>query len=427
MQKLFLWFVAACLVAAGSLGAMPVVAQSTPVPTTPAPVYATVNTNAGKRLHVRSGPGVKYPIIERLVSGQRVPALGRDAGAQWVLVSLAGEPSPSGWVSAAYVTLSAPMASLPVASTVSVPAPTTPAQVAPPSPTVAPASRIPASGAQRGKIAVPIFDPTTGAYNIWLVNADGSNLHLVVTDASAPALSDDGRQLAYRHWRADDRGIVVSSSEGANALRLTDKLEDTLPSFAPDGKRVVFSSSRDGDRRNRLYYAWTDEPNLRAWEWGAGGLFGEDPDWMADNRIVYRTTWPNDQLWAMNGDSSGQHAFFAGTSLFAPAASADSQEIAYMSAVDGNWDIYTVGIDGVNSRRLTDNPARDGLPVWSPDGRSIAFVSERGGAWGVWLMNTDGTNQRLLVALPGAIDGKVQYEPEYLNRGWIEEQIAWSW
>jgi len=51
----------------------------------------------------------------------------------------------------------------------------------------------------------------------------------------------------------------------------------------------------------------------------------------------------------------------------------------------------------------------------------------RSGQWALWVMDADGGNQRLLALLPGPVDGRVQFEPDYLNHGWLEEQIAWSW
>lgn len=95
-------------------------------------------------------------------------------------------------------------------------------------------------------LAAPTCASQASRYNIHLVDAHGANLRHVVDNASAPALTGDGRLLAYRHWRTDDRGIVVVNSDGSNALRVTDKREDTLPSFAPDsirrGRRRAFAT-----------------------------------------------------------------------------------------------------------------------------------------------------------------------------------------
>ncbi len=390
-----------------------------------APGRTTVRTSAGTRLRVRSGPGSSYPIIARLANGQSVTLLGRDSSSKWLLIAVPGQDAAFGWISADYATVSTPLAQLPVSSAVS--AAPTGETAAGPSPTPATVTTA-LAGALPGKIAVPVFDSEQQIYNIWLVDATGANWRLVVANASAPALSADGTRLAYRHWQRDDRGIVVADSDGANALRLTDKLEDVLPSFSPDKSKIVFSTYRQGDRLHRIYYVWSDEQNRRAWEWGAGGLFGEDPDWMADGQIVYHRSGERDQLWVMNGDSSNQRAFFSRASIGAIAAAPDSSRVAFMSdSDDGNWDIYTVDLQGDNLRRLTDDAAQDGLPAWSPDGQSLAFVSDRSGQWALWVMGSDGRNQRPLAVLPGPIDGRVQFEPDYLNNGWLEEQIAWSW
>jgi uncharacterized protein YraI len=386
---------------------------------------ATVRTSEGVRLRVRGGPGSQYPIVARLANGQSVPLLARDQSSRWLLVSVPGSAGLQGWVSATYVATNTPVAQLPISDVTTSPATEGTSTPAPK------ANVTPNPGPLQGKIAVPVFDPDKQVYNIWMVDANGENLRLVVSNASSPDLSEDGTLLAYRHWQRDDRGIVLANSNGADALRVTDKLEDVLPSFSPDKGKVVFSTYRQGDRLSRIYYVWTDEQNRRAWEWGAGGLFGEDPDWMADGRIVFHTTGETDQLWVMNGDATDQRPFFSTPSIAAIAADPSSSAVAYMGdSGEGqgaaNWDIYTVDLQGENRRRLTDDSARDGLPAWSPDGQSIAFVSDRSGEWALWVMNSDGSNERMLALLPGPVDGRVQFEPDYLNHGWLEEQIAWS-
>jgi Tol biopolymer transport system component len=388
---------------------------------------ATVRTSAGVRLRVRSGPGANYPIVARLANNQTVGLLGRDTTGKWLLVEFAEAGGDFGWISASYARTTTPVAQLPVSTAISAAVPVASPTGSATSTMTGTNTAVPYIGNLPGKIAVPVFDPDKQIYNVWLLDANGRNLRLVVENASAPALSNDGTLLAYRHWQRDDRGIVVANSDGSNPLRLTDKLEDVLPSFSPDKTKLVFSTYRQGDRLSRLYYVWTDEQNRRAWEWGAGGLFGEDPDWMADGQIVFHTTGERDQLWIMNGDATNQHPVFSTGSIAALAAAPDSTTVAYMSDVDGNWDIYSVDMQGENSRRLTNDPGQDGLPAWSPDGQSIAFVSDRSGQWALWVMDADGRNERMLALLPGPVDGRVQFEPDYLNHGWLEEQIAWSW
>jgi TolB protein len=409
--------------------------QGTVEAATAGDVTATVRTSQGVKLRVRSGPGSTYPIVARLANGQTVAVLGRDATSQWLRVEIAGPGSDFGWISAAYARTSSPVAGLPVSTAISQAPPVGGTSVTTSTAGTAPAgAAVPALSNLPGRIAVPVFDTDRQRYNVWLLDATGTNLRLVVENASSPALSDDGTLLAYRHWQRDDRGIVVAGSEGTNPLRLTDKLEDVLPSFSPDNTKIVFSTYRQGDRLSRVYYVWTDEQNQRAWEWGAGGLFGEDPDWMADGQIVFHARTRDgetDQLWIMNGDATSQRPFYSRSTskggIAALAAAPDSRTVAFMADEGGNWDIYSVGVDGSAPQRLTNDPARDGLPAWAPDGQSLAFVSDRSGQWALWVMDADGSNERMLALLPGPVDGRVQFEPDYLNNGWLEEQIAWSW
>ena len=58
--------------------------------------------------------------------------------------------------------------------------------------------------------------------------------------------------------------------------------------------------------------------------------------------------------------------------------------LAYMSAEDGDWDIYLVSLDGGQPENLTDNQAQDGLAAIAPDGKSVAYVSNESGAWALW-------------------------------------------
>jgi hypothetical protein len=409
-------------------------------PTLTTGVTATVNTG-GPRLRVRAAPSLTAPIVTRLADGSTVNVLARDATGEWIEAALPGSAPALGWISTFYLRLNAPIGTLPVA-TATVPAATAAPTVAPaitaslpppaaalPSVTPAPPP-ITAPPGLYGKLAVPVFDESRKTYDVWLVNADGSDLRRVVEEASSPALSNDGALLAYRRWKVDDRGIVVANAEGANPLRITDKLEDVLPSFSPDRTKVAFSTYRWGDRKDRLYYAWTDEQNRVAWEWGAGGIFGEDPYWANDGRIIFRVTRPErgvEELWSMDGRTGENRTLhFVTDSIRAPAVAPDNRIVAYMAFAGGNWDVYTIDLADRTVTRLTDDPAEDGLPTFSPNGEYIAFVSNRDGQWGLWRMAAEGGEARLITALPGPVDGRVEFEPDYLNHGWLEEQIGWS-
>jgi Tol biopolymer transport system component len=69
--------------------------------------------------------------------------------------------------------------------------------------------------------------------------------------------------------------------------------------------------------------------------------------------------------------------------------SPDGNKLAFVMEVDGNTDIYTMGVDGKNVVRLTSDPAEEHSPTWSPDGSMIAFNSSRSGSDQIWRSNVD--------------------------------------
>ena len=66
--------------------------------------------------------------------------------------------------------------------------------------------------------------------------------------------------------------------------------------------------------------------------------------------------------------------------------------IVFSSNRDGDWDIYSMDVNGNNLAQLTDHPESDEYPACSPDGRRIAFASERGVTPDLYVMDSDGGN-----------------------------------
>jgi Tol biopolymer transport system component len=59
-------------------------------------------------------------------------------------------------------------------------------------------------------------------------------------------------------------------------------------------------------------------------------------------------------------------------------------------------DIYTLPIEGGDSRPISTGMAFDSQPRYSPDGTQIAFLSDRDGAENLWIMKADGTGAKQL-------------------------------
>ena len=73
--------------------------------------------------------------------------------------------------------------------------------------------------------------------------------------------------------------------------------------------------------------------------------------------------------------------------------SPDGRTLAYCAERGGEFDIYTMPVEGGEETRLTDAPGLDDGPEYSPDGRYIWFNSVRSGLMQVWRMDADGQNQ----------------------------------
>lgn len=73
--------------------------------------------------------------------------------------------------------------------------------------------------------------------------------------------------------------------------------------------------------------------------------------------------------------------------------SPDGRTLAYCAERGGEFDIYTMPVEGGEETRLTDAPGLDDGPEYSPDGRYIWFNSVRSGLMQVWRMDANGQNQ----------------------------------
>jgi Tol biopolymer transport system component len=72
--------------------------------------------------------------------------------------------------------------------------------------------------------------------------------------------------------------------------------------------------------------------------------------------------------------------------------SPDGKRLAYCAERNGQYDIYTISIDGGQETQLTNLPGLDDGPEYSPSGEHIWFNSTRTGLMQIWRMEPDGSN-----------------------------------
>lgn len=84
-----------------------------------------------------------------------------------------------------------------------------------------------------------------------------------------------------------------------------------------------------------------------------------------------------------------------------PVWSPDGERLAFESDLAGNWDIWTMKIDGSDLKQITNGHTQERFASWSPDGTRITFASDRSGNWDVWVMNSDGSGIKQITRYEG--------------------------
>lgn len=131
---------------------------------------------------------------------------------------------------------------------------------------------------------------------IYLMNADGSNVHLLpvvpgnLADGRLYDWSPDGNKIAYTYYSNSVKyNIIVSLTDG-NVLNLTnnnDKIIDSHPKWSPDGNKIAFLSNRDyindNSSRNDLYIMDSNGKNVKRLT-----VYGENLNyiWAPDQSII---------------------------------------------------------------------------------------------------------------------------------------------
>jgi TolB protein len=87
------------------------------------------------------------------------------------------------------------------------------------------------------------------AYGLRIATSNMEDIETVTNadEDTAPALSPDGTQIAFMSRREGNWNIYVANANGSNLQRLTDdEADDGLPTWSPDGNAIAFVSNRGG-------------------------------------------------------------------------------------------------------------------------------------------------------------------------------------
>ena len=275
-----------------------------------------------------------------------------------------------------------------------------------------------------------IFQSTREPYQcdqIFTMNLDGSDVHLVSTGKGRTTCSyffPNGKKILYSSTHLGDAAcppkpdyskgyvwgvyssfdIFTANPDGSDVKQLTNTPGyDAEATFSTNGKKIVFTSLRNGDLD--IYSMDADGKHVKQLThelgYDGGPFFSPDGKW-----IVYRAHHPKPgqetddyvsllkqnqirptylELWMMKADGSQKRQITnLGAASFAPSFFPDGKRIVFSSNVGstggfGNFELYAIDIDGKNLERITFTDGFDGFPVFSPDGKKLVWVSGRNG------------------------------------------------
>jgi TolB protein len=234
-----------------------------------------------------------------------------------------------------------------------------------------------------------------GKMSLWVMNLDGTDLKRLLPNHDQPHFdghwSADGKRIAYVFDRLEGTDgklqINTCAADGTDdKVLIPHKAFEESPRWSPDGRRVLWVSTRDGNPE--LYTITTDGKEVqRLTTEVASDLH---PAWSPDGkRIAFASGRTGRQkLFLMNADGSATKKITDGEFLDGwPAWSPDGKRIAFVSNRTGNYDIWLMKDDGTGPTNLTKHPAQDTSPTWSPDGKKLALVSTRDGGSDIYLLD----------------------------------------
>lgn len=199
--------------------------------------------------------------------------------------------------------------------------------------------------------------PELTTSTLYVTTLDGTPTKLVALGSGDPVFTPDGKRVIFcttrnLSWSGSLCQVDANGKSVAPLIRTTKEERD--PAFSPDGRKLAFACNVTG-----------------GWE-----------IWVANANGTRRTQ-------VTKNGFENRH----------PAFSADGLSLVFQSKRDGTWNLYRVNLDDGNETALTTDGGTD--PVFNPGGDRIAFVSTRDGTPDLYQMKTDGSAQERLTNAPG--------------------------
>lgn len=267
--------------------------------------------------------------------------------------------------------------------------------------------------------AVVFASDRDGDNEIYLRAPDGAVIQLTENrhDDHDPVWSPNGRRIAFVSNRDGDQEIFTMNPDGGRVRQLTRNTTDpdggpaidAEPAWSPNGRRIAFTSTRDGGEAE-IYVmtsAGTRQTRLTTTDpW----VMDHGPDWSPNGREIAfssnRVSYENTEIYRMRPDGTGVRRVTRtvdGVDDNAPAWSPNGRQIAFTSNRSGTHDLYVMRRSGHGLRLVSGDPTLDDVfPRWTADGQELVFWTfpDASGtpSADVWAVAVDGGGRQRLIA-----------------------------
>lgn len=207
----------------------------------------------------------------------------------------------------------------------------------------------------------PLYD----SYDIFLADTSGKIIKQLTTTKGYDAegtLSPDGKKMIFTSVRDGDIDLYVMDMKTYKVKRITNELGyDGGAWFSPDGKKIVWRASRPKTKEEIEEYKSLLKENL-----------------VAPTHL---------EVFVANADGSNQHQItFLEQANWAPNFTPDSKQIIFCSNHEYKYgfpfNMYLTDINGKGLEKISRDKGFDAFPMFSPDGKRILFSSNRNNGGG---------------------------------------------
>jgi len=246
-------------------------------------------------------------------------------------------------------------------------------------------------------------DPEGFVGEIYVMKLDGTGVVRLTNntdDEYNPIWSPDGTKILFYSNRNGDYEIFIMNADGSNQHSLTGYAGDSSPVWSPDGSKILVSSDRNG---GGLYVMNADGSGIT--QVANTGTFGGNRDasavWSPDGTRIAFHSYRNGEgdVFIVNADGSGLINVTNNPSGdFNPRWSPDGTRILFDSFRNGNFELYVSNADGTGPVRLTNSATHKTNGRWSPDGTQVVFTSnDDADTASLFIVNANGTGLKPLV------------------------------